>query len=150
MSAYAKRERRPRAMFTLHCPRKSLCASTAVAPVGRYSLSKSKTQKAFPPIRVFGTIGFIVSMWIVDLMGFQHGYEQFFVSAMWSMALGAYAFTLPPCAVNKARKAGSMVDVLGLRAFALFKQKKMAIFFCFSMLLGVSLQLLQHSPSPQK
>ncbi len=106
------------------------------------------TVKAFPPIRVFGTIGFIVSMWIVDLMGFQHGYEQFFVSAMWSMALGAYAFTLPPCAVNKARKAGSIVDVLGLRAFALFKQKKMAIFFCFSMLLGVSLQITNGYANP--
>ena len=97
--------------------------------------------KAFPPIRVFGTIGFIVSMWIVDLMGFQHGYEQFFVSALWSVVLGAYAFTLPPCAVNKGKKSESMVDALGLRAFALFKERKMAIFFVFSMMLGMSLQI---------
>ena len=106
------------------------------------------TVKAFPPIRVFGTIGFIVSMWIVDLMGFQHGYEQFFVSALWSVVLGAYAFTLPPCAVNKGKKSGSMIDALGLRAFALFKEKKMAIFFIFSMLLGVSLQITNGYANP--
>jgi len=106
------------------------------------------TVKAFPPIRVFGTIGFIVSMWIVDLMGFQHGYEQFFVSALWSVVLGAYAFTLPPCVVNKGKKSGSMIDALGLRAFALFKEKKMAIFFIFSMLLGVSLQITNGYANP--
>lgn len=41
-----------------------------------------------------------------------------------------------------------MVDAFGLRAFALFKQKKMAIFFIFSMLLGVSLQITNGFANP--
>ena len=99
------------------------------------------TVKHFPPIRVFGTIGFIVSMWMVDLLGFQHDYRQFFVCAAWGLILGIYSFTLPPCPVNMNQEKKGFVDALGLRAFTLFKDKKMAIFFIFSMFLGVSLQI---------
>lgn len=99
------------------------------------------TVKHFPPIRVFGTIGFIVSMWLVDLMGFQHDHRQFFVCAAWGLILGIYSFTLPDCPVNKLAEKKSFADALGLKAFTLFKQKKMAVFFIFSMFLGVSLQV---------
>ena len=88
--------------------------------------------KAFPPIRIFGTIGFIVSMWIVDLCGFQHSYVQFFVSALWSIVLGCKG----------------IVEALGLDAFKLFKQRKMALFFFFSMFLGVSLQITNGYANP--
>ena len=101
------------------------------------------TVKDFPPIRVFGTIGFICSMWLVDLMGFQHDHRQFLVCAAWSVILGFYALTLPNCPVNKEKRGEkqSLVDMLGLRAFSLFKDRKMCVFFIFSMLLGVSLQI---------
>ena len=99
------------------------------------------TVKDFPPIRVFGTIGFICSMLAVDFSGIQHSYGQFIVSGVLSLVLACYAITLPACPINKAKASNSLVDILGLRAFALFKQKKMAIFFIFSMLLGVSLQI---------
>ncbi len=99
------------------------------------------TVKAFPPIRVFGTVGFIISMWIVDLTGFKENYMQLFVSAAWGLVLGIYAFTLPDCPVSKVAKGSSLVDTLGLRAFVLFKQRKMAIFFIFSFLLGMCLQV---------
>ncbi len=99
------------------------------------------TVKAFPPIRVFGTVGFIISMWIVDLTGFKENYMQLFVSAAWGLVLGIYAFTLPDCPVSKVAKGSSLVDTLGLRAFILFKQRKMAIFFIFSFLLGMCLQV---------
>lgn len=99
------------------------------------------TVKAFPPIRVFGTVGFIISMWIVDLTGAKENYMQFFISAIWGVLLGIYSFTLPDCPVNKTQKSSSLVEALGLRAFALFKQKKMAIFFVFSFLLGMCLQV---------
>lgn len=99
------------------------------------------TVKAFPPIRVFGTVGFIISMWIVDLTGAKENYMQFFISATWGVILGIYSFTLPDCPVNKSQKATSLVEALGLRAFTLFKEKKMAVFFIFSFLLGMCLQV---------
>ena len=105
------------------------------------------TVKAFPPIRVFGTIGFICTMWIVDLLGFQATAAQFAVSGGIGIVLGLYSFTLPACPLNKSDNA-SFVDKLGLRAFTLFKDKRMAYFFIFSMLLGVSLQITNGFANP--
>ncbi len=99
------------------------------------------TVKAFPPIRVLGTVGFIVSMWIVDITGFQNDYMQFFTSAAWGVLLMLYCFTLPSCPVNKGSEKASLASALGLDAFKLFGQKRMAIFFIFSMLLGGALQI---------
>jgi len=102
----------------------------------------------FPPIRVFGTIGFICSMLFVNFMKgadgvqFQHSYNQFFVSGILGLLLGIYALTLPncPCKPKTAEKQ-SFADATGLSAFKLFKQGQFAIFFIFSMLLGASLQI---------
>ena len=106
------------------------------------------TIKAFPPIRTFGTIGFICSMWLVDLLGFQANYMQFFTCAVWGLLLALYANTLPGCPVSKGSARKSLVEALGLNAFLLFKQRKMAIFFIFSMLLGVSLQITNGFANP--
>ena len=106
------------------------------------------TIKAFPPIRTFGTIGFICSMWLVDLLGFQANYMQFFTCAVWGLLLALYANTLPGCPVSKGGARKSLVEALGLNAFLLFKQRKMAIFFIFSMLLGVSLQITNGFANP--
>lgn len=103
---------------------------------------------AFPPIRIFGTVGFICSMLLTDVSGFQNDYTQFFSCAVFGIVLSAYALTLPACPVNRGSDRKSLVDALGLRAFALFKQKKMAIFFVFSMLLGVSLQITNGFANP--
>ena len=99
------------------------------------------TVKAFPPIRVWGTVGFICAMWVVDLMGWGLKEYQLYLSAALGIALGLYCFTLPSCEVNRNVKTKSWIDTLGLRAFSLFKEKKMAIFFIFSMMLGMSLQV---------
>lgn len=106
------------------------------------------TVKAFPPIRVFGTIGFICAMLTVDFTGLQHNYGQFFMSGGFSLLLAVYALFMPKCPINKNAESSSLVDVFGLRAFTLFKQKKMAIFFIFSMLLGVSLQITNGFANP--
>lgn len=103
------------------------------------------TVKHFPPIRVFGTVGFIASMLLTNFLpingvSMQKTCWQLLSSGIFSIILAAYALTMPQCKTNKGTST-SMVDALGLRAFALFKQKKMAIFFIFSMLLGVSLQI---------
>ena len=98
------------------------------------------TIKDFPAIRMCGTIGFICAELFVNFTGFQNTYMQFITSGALSIILMAYAITMPPCPVN-SQKGGTLVDALGLRAFTLFKRKKMAIFFIFSMLLGVALQI---------
>ncbi len=99
------------------------------------------TVKAFPPIRVWGTVGFICAMWVVDLLGLGLSSAQMLLSAGLGVVLGLYCFTLPSCDVNRNVESKSWVDTLGLRAFALFKEYKMAVFFLFSMMLGMSLQI---------
>lgn len=106
------------------------------------------TIKHFPPIRIFGTIGFICAMLAVDAAGIQTTFSQFVVSGAIGLVLACYAFTLPGCPVNKSADKKSVIDAMGLKAFALFKQKKMAIFFIFSMLLGVSLQITNGFANP--
>ncbi len=97
--------------------------------------------KEYPPIRVFGTVGFIVAMWTVSLLEIETSAMQFYVASVASILLGVYSFSLPKCAISKHVKNTSVIDSLGLNAFSLFKDKKMALFFVFSMLLGASLQL---------
>lgn len=110
------------------------------------------TVKDFPPIRVFGTIGFICTMWVVDLCGFQATSMQFVVSGGLSILLAAYCQTLPACPVRTSSgdmgDKKSLIQALGLDAFRLFKQRRMAIFFIFSMLLGVSLQITNGYANP--
>lgn len=97
--------------------------------------------KDFPPIRVWGTIGFIVAMWMVDLSGWAFSSLQLYISAAAGILLGLYVFTMPACPpVNKGKKS-SLISSLGLDAFVLFKQTKMAVFFIFAMLLGAALQI---------
>lgn len=106
------------------------------------------TVKDFPPIRVFGTIGFICSMWAVDLGGMQSTAGQFAVSGALSLALAFYSLTLPACPVNRSDERKSLSEALGLRAFSLFRQKKMALFFIFSMCLGICLQITNGFANP--
>ena len=109
------------------------------------------TVKAFPPIRVFGTIGFICTMIAVDLLGFQTSSKQFVVSGCLSLLLSAYSLTLPASPVKgktDGEASTSLVQALGLDSFRLFRKKKMAIFFIFSMLLGVSLQITNGYANP--
>lgn len=98
--------------------------------------------KAFPPIRVWGTIGFIVAMWVTNLSGFKASENQFIISALASLVLGVYSFTLPKCKPQKqSSDNASWVELFGLNAFKLLKSYKMALFFIFSMFLGAALQL---------
>lgn len=106
------------------------------------------TVKDFPPIRVFGTVGFIVTMWCVDLLGFQSTPWQFVVSGALSIILAIYSLTLPACEIKKAEGNVNLVEALGLKAFTLFKQKKMALFFIFSMMLGMCLQVTNSYANP--
>lgn len=106
------------------------------------------TIKDFPPIRTLGTVGFIISMLFVNFTGYQNTYAQLITSGVLSMVMVFYALLMPACPVDKAKKSRSFVDVFGLRAFTLFKQKQMAVFFIFSMLLGIALQITNGFANP--
>lgn len=137
-------------LFTLYTlsvaffmPTIALTNSVAYNALDRAGLD---TVKAFPPIRVWGTVGFIVSMWIVDLTGWQTSSLQFGWSGVLSIMMAAYALTMPQCPVSTGKK--SLVEALGLKAFTLFKNYRMALFFIFSMLLGGCLQITNGYANP--
>ena len=122
------------------------------------------TVKNFPPIRVLGTVGFIATMWFVNCafideggfgftLGdnphkFQYTYLQFMVSGILSLVLFAYCYTLPQCKIQKKEDKVSLVESLGLNAFKLFKRRQMALFFIFSALLGMCLQVTNGFAGP--
>ena len=122
------------------------------------------TVTDFPPIRVLGTIGFIATMWFVNCAvwedgsfsftladnahKFQYTYMQFFVSGILSLVLFAYCFTLPECHVVKRQGKVSLAESFGLNAFKLFKTRKMALFFIFSALFGMCLQVTNGYAGP--
>ena len=139
----------------------------ALSNTTAFTILKSKgldTVKDFPPIRVLGTVGFIVTMWFVNCatldngafsfgfasseFKFQYTHMQFLVSGVLSFVLFAYCMTLPSCPIVKSEEKKSITDMFGLSAFKLFKDKKMALFFIFSCLLGMSLQVTNSYATP--
>jgi NHS family xanthosine MFS transporter len=141
-------------LFTLYTisvafymPTLALSNSVAYSVLDKAGLD---TIKAFPSIRIFGTIGFICAMLFVDVTGYQHTHAQFFTSGILGLTLAIYAIScLPDIAI--VRSGGtkkSVAESLGLDAFKLFKSRKMATFFIFSMLLGVSLQITNGFANP--
>ena len=138
----------------------------ALSNTTAFTILKSRgldTVKDFPPIRVFGTVGFIIMMWIVNCTTYENGslgfvigenankfqytHFQFLVSGLMSVVLFLYCFTLPQCPVVK-KEGQTLSETWGLNAFKLFKSKEMAMFFIFSCLLGMSLQVTNGYATP--
>ena len=144
-----------------YMPTIALANTTAFSILSRNGMD---TVKDFPPIRVLGTVGFIATMWFVNCavwdggsfmftLGenahkFQYTYMQFFVSGLLSFVLFAYCFTLPACPLVKKEGKRSLAESFGLNAFKLFKTKRMALFFIFSALLGMCLQVTNGYAGP--
>ena len=131
----------------------TIALSNTVA-FGTLSRSGLDFVKTFPPIRTLGTVGFIASMWLVNSVSFgldasaQQTYMQLIVCGVLGLVLGFYSFTLPQCPLSQSTDKKSLAQRLGLDAFVLFKSKTMAMFFIFSMLLGVSLQITNGFATP--
>ncbi len=149
------------ASVAFYMPTLALSNTTAFNILKRHGYD---TVKHFPPIRVLGTIGFIATMWFVNCAvwednsftmtleenphKFQYTYMQFFVSGVLSFVLSLYCLTLPPCNIEKGKGNVSLAERLGLNAFQLFKQRQMALFFIFSALLGMCLQVTNGFAGP--
>jgi NHS family xanthosine MFS transporter len=97
-------------------------------------------QSDFPPIRVWGTVGFIIAMWLVDLTGLSSNANQYFMAAAAAIIMGVFSMNLPACPPATSGKS-SIYQALGLDALVLFKQERMVVFFFFSMLMGAALQV---------
>ena len=105
-------------------------------------------QKSFSPIRVWGTVGFIIAEWAVDLMGWTQNNTQFYFGAVAGVLTGLYCFTMPKIEINRSTEKKSFATRLGLDAFQLFKTSMMAKFFLFAMLLGAALQITNMFGNP--
>jgi NHS family xanthosine MFS transporter len=117
-------------------------ALTNTVAYNALNMAKMNVVKTFPPIRVWGTVGFIAAMWFTNLTGNKASINQFYISAIASLILGIYSFTLPKCPpLQKDVEKKTFVKMFGLESFQLFANYKMAVFFIFSMFLGASLQL---------
>lgn len=142
-----------------YMPTLALSNTTAFTLLKKYGMD---TVKDFPPIRVFGTVGFIATMWFVncatttdtfsftladDAMKFQYTHMQFLVSGILGVVLFIYCMTLPQCKLE-TEASKSLYDAFGLDAFKLFKTRRMALFFIFSCLLGMSLQVTNGYATP--
>ncbi len=153
------------AMYTLSVA--FFMPTIALANTTAFTILKNNgydTVKDFPPIRVLGTVGFIATMWFVNCAvwddggfsftlsdnphKFQYTYMQFFVSGFLSFVLCTYCFSLPQCKLSPKEKSASLAETMGLNAFKLFKRKKMALFFIFSALLGMCLQVTNGYAGP--
>ncbi|MCU7784500.1 nucleoside permease [Lelliottia amnigena] len=106
------------------------------------------TVTHFPPVRVYGTVGFIVAMWTISLLGVELSNVQLYIAAGSSLLLALYSMTLPKIPVVQNKASATLVSKLGLDAFVLFKQPRMAVFFLFAMLLGAVLQITNTFGSP--
>ncbi|HII4352077.1 TPA: nucleoside permease [Enterobacter cloacae] len=106
------------------------------------------TVSNFPRVRVYGTVGFIAAMWAISLMGAELNNVQLYIAAAASLLLALYSLTLPAIPVAKTKASPSLASKLGLNAFILFKQPRMAVFFLFAMLLGAVLQITNTFGSP--
>lgn len=124
------------------CYMPTLALSNSIA-YSSLTAAKYDLIKAFPPIRVWGTVGFIAAMWITNLSGNKATEFQFYIAAAGSIALAVYSiFMIPKCPPQRLIKENAKwTELLGLEAFKLFANYKMALFFIFSMFLGAALQL---------
>ena len=153
------------AFYTLSCA--FYMPTIALTNTVAFTILKNEgldTVRDFPPIRVLGTVGFIATMWFVNCAfiddsgfgftlaenahKFQYTYMQFFVSGILSVVLFVYCFTLPQCKLEKKEGKLSLAESLGLNAFKLFKRRQMALFFIFSALLGMCLQVTNGFAGP--
>ncbi len=128
-------------IFATSCfymPTIALNNSVSYAVLNKYSFD---VQKTFTPIRVWGTVGFIFAMWITDLTDWKSNTNQFVFAAVAMIITGLFCFTLPDVPAENRNSNQTLTSKFGLDSFVLFKQKKMAIFFVFAMLLGAALQI---------
>ena len=136
------------AVFLISCFYMPTIALSNSVSYSLLSKNNFDVQKTFAPIRVWGTVGFIVAEWVVDLMGWSQNNNQFTFAAIFEIITAIYCITMPQVPIVKNLISKSFVSRLGLDAFSLFKNSRMAIFFLFAMFLGAALQITNMFGTP--
>lgn len=98
-----------------------------------------ENARLFPYIRVFGTLGWALAGVLVGALGLSASPYLFVVTAIGSFLLGIYSFTLPATPPPAKGVRFSIGDVVGARAFQLFRHKNFVVFFICVLLTAVSL-----------
>ncbi len=99
-------------------------------------------SKEFPPIRVFGTVGWIIAGLVIGFLGWESENllaYTFYLTASASAILGVFSFTLPSTPPTADKGDYSIRKILGLDALSLLKDKNYLIFFISSILICIPL-----------
>ena len=99
----------------------------------------TNTEKQFPLIRVFGTVGWIVAGLSLTWMAIDTKVDMFEMAAFAAAALGLFSFVLPHTPPVKKAGPVRLSEMLGLDAFALLKEKSYLIFMISSILICIPL-----------
>ncbi|HWW83225.1 MAG TPA: nucleoside permease [Vicinamibacterales bacterium] len=95
--------------------------------------------REFPPIRVLGTIGWIVAGLIIGTLGIEATERPMQLAAAGSIVLGLFCLALPHTPPQKKARP-TLRDVLGLDALTLMRERSFAVFVIGSFLVCIPLQ----------
>lgn len=84
--------------------------------------------KQFPPVRVFGTVGWVIAGFMISMLGIEQTPLTFYMASIVSVALGLFSFMLPHTPPQETGKS-SAKSVMGIDALVLFRDKPYLIFF---------------------
>jgi len=99
-------------------------------------------QKEFAPIRVLGTLGWIIAGLTIGWLNWEQSnslQSTFIMAAGASALLGLFSFTLPATPPIKRGQSSSLGQMLGLDAIGLLKNRSYLIFFLASIAICVPL-----------
>lgn len=118
----------------------ALCYNPTLALVNAISFQQlTSTERQFPAIRVFGTLGWIAAGLVVGLMGVEAQATPLRLAAACSAVLGAFSFLLPHTPPKDLGHRVTWRDVLGLDALVLLRQRSFAVFVLASLLICIPL-----------
>jgi nucleoside transporter len=109
-------------------------------------------QKEFGPIRVLGTLGWIIAGIIIGPILHLELKESlqttFLMAAGASALLGVFSFTLPATPPVKSGQSSSIGDLLGLDAIGMLKNRSYLIFFLASIAICIPLAFYYSFTNP--
>ncbi len=108
-------------------------------------------EKQFPPVRVAGSIGWIVAGVLIGWLGWEQAHRldlTFKMAAAASLLLGLYALTLPDTPPLERQRNAGLGQILGLDALRLLKSRSYLVFFLASIAICIPLSFYYNFTNP--